>query len=74
VHGPSATSLLYAAGSVLAAVALAAAGLRERALPGAVAAVADRVRALHSGHPGDYVAWAATGATVLTALFALTMT
>ena len=45
---------------------------RERA-PAPGQAIADRIRALHSGHPGDYVAWAAAGATVLTALFALTL-
>jgi hypothetical protein len=33
----------------------------------------DAVRALHSGHPGDYVAWTGAGAVVLAGLFALTM-
>jgi multicomponent Na+:H+ antiporter subunit D len=74
VHGPGATSFLYAAGSVGAALAVAVYGLRGEALPAPVRPVVDRVRALHSGHPGDYVAWGALGTTVLTALFALTLT
>jgi multicomponent Na+:H+ antiporter subunit D len=74
VKGPGPTAFLYAAGSVGAALALALYGLRAGALPSALRPVVDRVRALHSGHPGDYVAWGALGTTVLTALFAVTLT
>ena len=71
---PGATGLLYALASVGAALALAAAGLRMTREPRPAEAAIDRIRALHSGHPGDYVAYAATGATVLCALFAVTLT
>lgn len=74
VHAPGATALLYAAASVGAALALAAAGLRERSTHAATVVAVDRIRALHSGHPGDYVAWVAVGATLLLGLFALTLT
>jgi multicomponent Na+:H+ antiporter subunit D len=74
VHGPGATAFLYAAGSVGLALVLAWYGLRAGALPSALRPAVDRVRALHSGHPGDYVAWGALGTTVLTALFAVTLT
>jgi multicomponent Na+:H+ antiporter subunit D len=74
VKGPGPTAFLYAAGSVGVALALALYGLRAGALPSALRPVVDRVRALHSGHPGDYVAWGALGTTVLTALFAVTLT
>jgi hypothetical protein len=33
----------------------------------------NRVRALHSGHAGDYVAWAGVGAAALAGVFALTV-
>ena len=33
----------------------------------------EAVRSLHSGHPGDYVAWTSFGAVLLAGLFALTM-
>ena len=64
---------LYAAGASLGAVALAALGLfgrplRDR-LPGVlirpVVASVDRLRSLHSGHIGDYIAWWTTGAALL---------
>jgi multicomponent Na+:H+ antiporter subunit D len=74
VQAPGLTAFLYAAASTGAALALAAAGLRERPNRGALAAGLDRVRALHSGHPGDYVTWVAVGATVLIGLFALALT
>jgi multicomponent Na+:H+ antiporter subunit D len=74
VHPPGHTAYLYAAASVGASLVVAYAGLREFGLPQPLAGAVDRIRALHSGHPGDYVAWAAAGATVFTALFALTLT
>ena len=67
-HGPSAAAYLYAAGSLALAGAVAAAGLTGRM---SVPAPVDALRRLHSGRPGDYVAWTATGAAVLAAAFAL---
>ncbi len=74
VHGPGATAFLYAAASVAAALAIAAAGLRANAAPRALVAVGERVRDLHSGHPGDYVAWVAVGAAALGGLLAVALT
>ena len=75
-HWPGHTSFLYAAASVAAALALAWAGLRLRmeALPRRLLRLGQGLRALHSGHAGDYVAWTAAGATVLLALLAATLT
>jgi hypothetical protein len=39
----------------------------------AVRAGSSRLRALHSGHPGDYVAWITVGAAAFGVLFALTL-
>jgi multicomponent Na+:H+ antiporter subunit D len=59
-----------------AATGLAGLMLARRRLPGlaepARVALA-RLRALHSGHPGDYVAWLAAGAAALGGLFALSL-
>jgi multicomponent Na+:H+ antiporter subunit D len=73
LHGPTATGYLYAAASVLGAVAVAGAalaGARDRAPGGARRALAV-VRDLHSGRPGDYAAWTAAGVAALGALLAL---
>jgi multicomponent Na+:H+ antiporter subunit D len=72
VPAPGATALLYAAASVAGALAIATAGLL-RSLPEGPAGAVDRVRALHSGRPGDYVTWAVVGAVVLTTVFVLTL-
>ncbi len=72
-HGPGVTGLLYAVASLAGAVAVAAAGLagvRDRAPRAGVRAL-DRLRALHSGRPGDYAAWTAAGVAVLGCLVAL---
>jgi len=76
IHPPSATSYLYAAASVGGALIIGAAGLLGLGarLPRAVRTMADGARALHSGRPTDYVAWAAAGATVLTGVLALVLT
>jgi multicomponent Na+:H+ antiporter subunit D len=71
-HAPGLTALLYAAASLLGALAIAVVGLRG-SLPAPAAAVVDRVRALHSGHPGDYVTWAAAGAAVISGVLVLTL-
>ena len=68
LHGPGATAYLYAAGSLALAVAVALVGATRRVpIPGPV----DALRRLHSGRPGDYVAWAVAGAAVLVSLIAL---
>jgi len=73
VHGPDATAWLYALATLAGAAAVAALGVAGRTLPRAAARTVDAVRALHSGRPGDYVAWAAGGAATLAGLFALTL-
>ncbi|MBV9310731.1 MAG: NADH dehydrogenase, partial [Solirubrobacterales bacterium] len=47
-----------------AAIGLFGRGLRT-ALPGALGSVVERVRLLHNGHIGDYIAWWTTGAGAL---------
>jgi multicomponent Na+:H+ antiporter subunit D len=72
---------LYAVGSTVGALALALLTLFGRRLryspPHAlVAFVRDgtrRLRILHSGHPGDYVAWLTLGVAVFGGLLALTL-
>jgi multicomponent Na+:H+ antiporter subunit D len=74
LHGPGATGYLYAAGSLALALAVAAAELAgRRRLPRPARAALDALRRLHSGRPGDYVAWAAAGAAAFGGLFALAL-
>ncbi|MBS1868739.1 MAG: NADH dehydrogenase [Actinobacteria bacterium] len=73
VRGPGVTAYLYAAATLAGAAAVAALGVAGRRLPAAAARAVDAVRALHSGHAGDYVAWTAGGAAALAGLFALTL-
>jgi multicomponent Na+:H+ antiporter subunit D len=74
LHGPGATAYLYAAGSLLLAVTVAAAALgREHPLPGPAARAIEAMRALHDGRPGDYVAWTVGGAALLGGLFAFVL-
>jgi multicomponent Na+:H+ antiporter subunit D len=73
LHGPGATGYLYAAASVGGAVAVALAalaGARDRAPRAGVRAL-EALRALHSGRPGDYAAFAAAGVAVLGGAVAL---
>jgi multicomponent Na+:H+ antiporter subunit D len=67
-HGPTAAAYLYALGSLALAVAVAVIGVTR---PVTTPAPVDALRRLHSGRPGDYVAWTAAGAAVLAAAFAL---
>jgi multicomponent Na+:H+ antiporter subunit D len=70
---PSTASYLYGAGAVLGALAVAAVGvLRLRSLAFVRPGFA-WLRALHSGHVGDYVAWLTTGVAVIGTAFALTL-
>ena len=81
-HTPTVTDFLYAVGSTVGAIALALFALfghhlpqltKRRALAAVWEASSNRLRALHSGHPGDYVAWLTLGVAVLGVLFALTL-
>jgi multicomponent Na+:H+ antiporter subunit D len=75
------SDFLYAGGSTLLAVALAALALFGKPLaermPGRALVLAERalggVRSLHSGHVGDYVAWLTFGLATIGGLFALTL-
>jgi multicomponent Na+:H+ antiporter subunit D len=72
-ESPTGASYLYGVGAVVGAVLVAtASALRVGAVdvfrPGFA-----RLRALHSGHVGDYVAWLTTGVAVIGATFALTL-
>jgi multicomponent Na+:H+ antiporter subunit D len=71
VHPPGATAYLYAAATLAGALALAALGVTGRTLPAAAMRPVNALRALHSGHAGDYVAWTATGGLALCGLFGL---
>jgi multicomponent Na+:H+ antiporter subunit D len=73
VHPPGATAYLYAAASLAGAALVAALGIRGRSLPDPAMRALNRVRALHSGHVGDYVAWAGAGAAALAGVFALAL-
>jgi len=73
LHGPTVTGWVYAGLSVLGAVGVAlvsVGGVRERAPRAGTRALA-ALRALHSGRPGDYAAFAAAGVALLGALVAL---
>ena len=80
-HALRGLGLLYAVGSTVGALALALLALFGRNLPYRVSrrlvdvaqAGSGRLRALHSGHPGDYVAWLTLGVAVLGGLFGLTL-
>ncbi len=77
----SAADVLYSAGSVLGAVALAGLGLFGRPLRARVPAAVGQpwlrtvhtIRDLHSGHIGDYIAWWTAGAGLLGAVCLLAL-
>jgi multicomponent Na+:H+ antiporter subunit D len=71
---PGVTAYLYAVGSLALAVAVAAIALaRVPALPTPLGRALDALRGVHSGRPGDYVAWTVGGAAALGGVFALTL-
>jgi multicomponent Na+:H+ antiporter subunit D len=80
-HTLTGPALLYAAVSTIGALALALLALFGRGLPyqlpRALVAVARagsaRLRALHSGYPGDYVVWLTLGVAVFGSLLGLTL-
>jgi multicomponent Na+:H+ antiporter subunit D len=71
---PGVTAYLYAAGSLALALAVAAVALaRVPALPAPLGRAVDALRRIHSGRPGDYVAWTVGGAAALGGVFAVTL-
>jgi len=74
IPAPGLTAYLYAAGSLALAGAVAAVALaRVPALPAPLGRAVDALRRIHSGRPGDYVAWTVGGAATLGGVFALTL-
>jgi multicomponent Na+:H+ antiporter subunit D len=74
VAAPGATAWLYSAGSLALAVAVAVVALaRVPALPSPLGRAVDALRDVHTGRPGDYVAWTVGGAVALGGLFGLTL-
>jgi hypothetical protein len=74
IAAPGLTAYLYAAGSLALAAAVAAVALaRVPALPAPLGHAVDALRRIHSGRPGDYVAWTVGGAATLGGVFAVTL-
>jgi multicomponent Na+:H+ antiporter subunit D len=71
--GPASSAYLYAAGAVVGALAVAAAGMRRLRAIDRVRPAFTRLRELHSGHVGDYVAWLTAGVAVIGAVFGATL-
>jgi multicomponent Na+:H+ antiporter subunit D len=71
--GPSAGSYLHGAGAALLALGVAGLGVSRSAFVDAVRAPLAGLRALHSGHVGDYVAWTTAGVAVLGGVFGITL-
>jgi multicomponent Na+:H+ antiporter subunit D len=69
----STASYLYGAGAVLGALGVAAVGVLRLSSLRTVRPAFAWLRALHSGHVGDYVAWLTTGIAVIGTAFALTL-
>jgi multicomponent Na+:H+ antiporter subunit D len=69
------SSVLWALVTLVGSVVVGVASLYRTRLPraaaGALAAALAPLRAVHSGHIGDYVAWLVLGTTVIGGLFAL---
>jgi multicomponent Na+:H+ antiporter subunit D len=81
-HALTGTDFLYAIASTGGAIALALLALfgqhlpqrtKRRSLAAVWEASSSRLRTLHSGHPGDYVAWLTLGVAIFGVLFALTL-
>ncbi len=78
---PSLGDYLYGAGSSVGALLLGLGALLAPRLPRRpparitrrARAAANGIRGLHSGHPGDYVAWVTAGTAILTGVFVLTL-
>jgi multicomponent Na+:H+ antiporter subunit D len=74
-YSPSTRAWVTGALTLPAAVAVAGFGLYRRRLPGSSLSgpAIERLKAVHSGVIGDYVAWLTAGTAVLGGLFALTL-
>jgi multicomponent Na+:H+ antiporter subunit D len=70
---PSTASYLYGVGAVVGALVVAAAGVRRLETIDTVRPAFARLRMLHSGHVGDYVAWLSAGVAVIGVAFAVTL-
>jgi multicomponent Na+:H+ antiporter subunit D len=70
---PSTSSYIYGAGAVLGALLVAAVGVGRPHGLESVRPALERLRLIHSGHVGDYVAWLTTGVAVIGTAFALTL-
>jgi multicomponent Na+:H+ antiporter subunit D len=70
---PSFGSYLYGAGAVVGALAVASAGALRLGAVDAIRPAFWRLRDLHSGHVGDYVAWLTAGVALIGTTFALTL-
>jgi multicomponent Na+:H+ antiporter subunit D len=69
---PSTASYVYGVGAVVGALVVAAAGVARLRVVDATRPLFARLRALHSGHVGDYVAWLTAGVAVIGTAFAVT--
>ena len=72
-HGPSVGSYLYGLGATFGALAIAAVGIRRAGAIEPFRPAFTRLRLIHSGHVGDYVAWATVGAAVIGGVFGITL-
>ena len=70
---PSTASYLYGAGAVVGALAVGAAGVARLSAVDTARPLFAHLRALHSGHVGDYVAWLTAGVAVIGTAFAVTL-
>ena len=70
-------SVVWALVTLVGSVAAALAGMYRTRLPhlfvAGFARAAAPLKAAHSGHPGDYVAWLTFGTALVGGLFALTL-
>jgi multicomponent Na+:H+ antiporter subunit D len=81
LHTPAAASVAYGVGAALIAFATAWFGLFRQQLPGSVRAFGARVldpgvsrlKALHSGVPGDYAMWITVGTALIGGVWTLTL-
>jgi multicomponent Na+:H+ antiporter subunit D len=71
--GPTLAAYVYGAGAALLAVAMAAVGVARLTLLDRLRPPLARIRALHSGHVGDYVAWLTAGVAVIGGVFGVTL-
>ena len=70
---PSGASYIYGFGAVVGALIVGAVGVRRLDAVDTVRPGFARLRMLHSGHVGDYVAWLTAGVAVIGAAFAVTL-